>query len=178
MDPVEIMVKEYETLREESLAAIRARNSILSFGQAAMGAVLAASIAAYAASGTSALSGLMLVLVVPAIANFALSMWLGEYERMQRAGKFLEDLEGKINDRMQEKLLTWETRLREQQSHMRYPYSSAIVLLEIASFMSMTIGLAILELHLALKWVLVVGGLIAHVIVWRYVTSRIAKLQL
>ncbi len=63
MDSVEIMLKEYETLREESLAAMSNRNSILSFGVAAMGVILTASIATYKAGGH--LSELMFVLMVP-----------------------------------------------------------------------------------------------------------------
>ena len=46
MDAIEIMLKEYETLRQEVLAAMSNRNSILSFGLATIGAIFTASIAA------------------------------------------------------------------------------------------------------------------------------------
>ncbi|MBN1813167.1 MAG: hypothetical protein JXA14_15130 [Anaerolineae bacterium] len=175
MDSVEIMLKEYETLREESLAAMSNRNSILSFGVAAMGAILTASIATYQAKGH--LSGLMLVLMAPILSDFTLFMWLGEYERMQRAGRFLADLEFRINDKAQERLLTWETHLRERHRHMKYPYNVTVAMLVVISIISLVIG-AISSGYSVLIWVIAAAGVLVHLAIYWYAVSRISKLRL
>ena len=97
MGPIEVMLKEYETLRQESLTSIRNRNSVLAFGLAAISAILTACIAT---SGTAddALVHLMLIGLVPAVSVFVLLMWFGEHHRSKRVGKHLVLLERKIND--------------------------------------------------------------------------------
>jgi len=45
MEKTDVMLKEYETLRQEILTAMGSRNSVLSFGLATIGAILTASLA-------------------------------------------------------------------------------------------------------------------------------------
>lgn len=47
IDAVRILLEEYKTLRQESLTAMNKRNIALSFGLAAIGAILTGSILAY-----------------------------------------------------------------------------------------------------------------------------------
>lgn len=106
MKPIEILIKEYETLRQEILSTMNSRISILSFGLGTIGAIFTASIAIYVTSNNIILPSLTLSLAIPFICNFVLFMWLGEYQRMQRAGQFLVGLEKRINDEASKPLLT------------------------------------------------------------------------
>jgi len=177
-DAIEIMLKEYETLREEVLAAMSNRNSILSFGLAIIGAIFTASIATHTKTGYSILASYLLILAVPAVTNCVLFIWLGEYQRSQRAGKFLVGLEKRINAKAQEELLTWETLLRKQLRHMKYPYDITVMLLTVISVISLIIGLVTLRLYPVYMWVLAIGGVILHVVIYGYVVSRMSKLRL
>ena len=98
MDAAGILLEEYKTLRQESLTAMNNRNKVLSFGLAAIGAILTGSIFAYEENGYPFISILILIIIIPVVSSFVLLMWFGEYERMQRAGKFLTKLEEKINE--------------------------------------------------------------------------------
>lgn len=178
MGPIEIMLKEYETLRQEILTAMSSRNSILSFGLATIGAIFTAGIAAYTADTYSLLSSLMLMLAVPAISTFVLFIWLGEYQRMQRAGKFLVDIERRINEEASKELLTWETHLRAQRRHMKYPYNTTVMLLTVISVISLAIGLVTIELSISIKLILAVAGIISLIWVCMYVASSMSKLRL
>ena len=82
LDPnmIKIMMKEYETLRQESLNSIGHRNTILTFGLAAIGAIFAGSILAYSNRPDLPLPKLALMLsltvVIPFICIFIVLMWL------------------------------------------------------------------------------------------------------
>ncbi|HEV2863338.1 MAG TPA: hypothetical protein VGX48_20150 [Pyrinomonadaceae bacterium] len=176
MDPIEIALKEYEAIRQEILTSMNNRVSILSFGVAAIGAIFTASIAVF--TSDRVLSGLMLTVAVPAIDSFILFMWLGEYQRMQRAGKFLVVLEGKINEMASATLLTWETTLRARRSHMNYPYNITALLLVVISIISIYLGLVTLPLSLLLKWTIGIAGLVLNLLLYVYAARSIAKLRL
>jgi len=183
MDSVEIMLKEYETLRQESLNSMNNRNTIISFGLATIGAIFAGSIVAYTTGTYSLISSLALILVIPIISIFVLFMWLGEYERMQRAGKFIAKLEDKINVEASKKLLTWETHLRESQSHakMKYPYTATMGLLIGISVVSMALGLLGLveaDFSTTLMWLVVTAGALYHVRLYLFMASRISRSHL
>jgi hypothetical protein len=187
MDAIEIMLKEYETLRQEVLAAMSNRNSILSFGLAIIGAIFTASIAADMVANVSDVSSLILILAVPAISIFVVLMWLGEHERTQRAGKFLVDLELRINNKArekelltleEEKLLTWEADLRGKSGHLKYPYIFTVTLLIAIGFISLYIGQDMLNrvTRSMLALVIVVGTML--IVTSVYAISRVIKLQL
>ena len=178
MDSSDILLKEYETLRQEILAAMSSRNSILSFGLATIGAILTASLATQTGPSPSLLSSLILELAVLAISIFVLFMWLGEYQRMQRAGKFLVGLEKRINEIASKKLLTWETSLRAKRGHMQYPYNTTVLLLILISVLSQLIGFVTMGVtSLALLLTLIVVGALIHLLIYFYVISTIAKLR-
>lgn len=177
MDPVEIMLEEYKTLRQESLNAMNNRNTILSFGLATIGAVFAGSIVAYTDSAYPLISSLALILVIPAISSFILLMWLGEYERMQRAGKFLVELEGKINKEASKKLLTWETQLRYKKSHMKYPYYATVVLLIVISSVSLVLGVGVTDFSTAWMFLVANVGVLIHSGLCLFVVLRICHVR-
>lgn len=178
MDKSDILLKEYETLRQEILAAMSGRNSILSFGLATIGAIFTASLATQTGSTPSLLSSLILELAVPAISVFVLFIWLGEYQRMQRAGKFLVGLEKRINEIASKELLTWETVLRSKQSHMKYPYNTTVLLLTLISVLSQIIGFVTMGISSsALQVTLIILGMLAHLVIYLNVISTMAKMR-
>jgi hypothetical protein len=189
MDPIEIRLQEYNAIRQEILAAMNGRNSILSFGLAAVGAIFAASIAAFEVGTFAFLSVISLVLVIPAICGFILCMWLGEYERKERAGSFLVNLEKTINVEASKPLLTWEGFLRGERRKMEYPYIATVMLLTGVSLISLILGLVMTAL--SLDWqrispvalvggaIVVMGviGVIVHIVVCKKAVSRMAVLR-
>jgi len=177
MKPIEVLIKEYETLRQEILSTMNNRISILSFGLGTIGAIFTASIAIYVTSNNIILPSLTLSLAVPFICHFVLFMWLGEYQRMQRAGQFLVGLEKRINDEASKSLLTWETSLRAQRQHMTYPYNTTVMLLLAISIISYGIGIINSQQALGALWAFAIIGIVIHVLVYIYAIRRISKLQ-
>jgi hypothetical protein len=176
MDPIEVLLKEYETLRQEILVSMGGRNSVLSFGLATIGAVFTASIATQIGESPSVFSSIILAIVIPIICIFVLFMWLGEYQRMQRAGKFLAKLEQRINKEAKKELLSWESKLRSKRKHMKYPYNTTVLLLMIISFASHLIGAISSDMAPEFFWIIIVTGVIMHLIIYFYSISRISKL--
>lgn len=86
----ELLVAEYNALRAESLNAKQNQQTIFQWSLAAMGAVFAA-LAVLAASPGSILVGY--AFVVPLVATTGFMSWLGEVERMERAGRFIRNRE-------------------------------------------------------------------------------------
>jgi hypothetical protein len=177
MDPIEILIKEYETLRQEILATIDSRNSILSFGLATIGAIFTGSVISDNIGSSPPFTSLILMLAVPSISGFVLFLWLGEYQRMQRAGKFLVNLEQKINELASKELLTWETKLRVQRVHMRYPYHATVLLLTVISFISLLIGILTSGFSYAPFLIFLSLGALIHIAAYFYVVSVIANLR-
>lgn len=175
MDNAEIMIKEYETLRQEILATIDSRNSILNYGLASIAAIFTASV--FTQNSASILSNLILILAVPSLSCFIIYIWLGEYQRMQRAGKFLVGLEQRINQEKAAELLTWETELRKGRKHMKYPYNTTVLLLLVISFVSYSIGMISSGLAYWLSGVLILVGGLAHLVVYLNAVQRIARLR-
>jgi hypothetical protein len=127
MENVEVLLKEYETLRRESLDSITHRTQIASFGLAAIGALFAGS---FVATERVQASGLVLGVValgVPLVSVLVLRMWLGELERMERAGAYLSWLEHRINSSMNDHVLTWESWLSAT-GRLVYPYQAVVIL--------------------------------------------------
>lgn len=138
---IEILLQEYRTLREEILTSMASRNSILAFGLATVGVLYTAAAQMGHESVTGNLSHLILILVLPFVCFFISLSWLGEYERIQRAGGFIARLEKRINDLAAERLLSWETELRMKKKHMNYPYHAILTLLTLLGLLSFGIGL-------------------------------------
>ncbi|WP_049563738.1 hypothetical protein [Nonomuraea sp. SBT364] len=125
--PLQVMLTEYEWLRQESLNAINNRVIIANF---MFGAVALITAALVSIESPSLLTGITGVIFVPQIAKVGLMIWLGEYNRSQRAGKWLSDLEKRINRAAGlERAMYWESALIGNSVHMTYPYLSVVLLL-------------------------------------------------
>lgn len=129
----ELLIEEYRTLRQESLDSLGHRLTVVNFTFAALSIVIGAMVASDGVSpGLLALLG---ILFVPQGAKAGLFIWLGEYQRSQRAGKHLVHLEERLNalvDSADGEALCWETSLARQQEtdqvdhHMKYPYQATV----------------------------------------------------
>jgi hypothetical protein len=98
----DLVVQEYVSLRNESLAAKQNQQTILQWTLATVGVVIAASVAASIATGDLSATerpGVLFVgaaltgFVLPTVIACALGIWLGEVGRMERAGHFLRSRE-------------------------------------------------------------------------------------
>jgi hypothetical protein len=191
MEAVEIMLKEYETLRQESLTAANSRTLTLQFGLAIIGGIIAATTASDKVVAQPFITSIVLIFVVPSISMLILLIWLGEHQRIQRAGLHLTYLERRINQDASKKLLTWENNLRKDPpkpsiQHMQYPYRAVVGLVTLVAISSFMIGLLVQpgfrdQLWIFVRdqrWVWLGIGLIAlHLVVSVSVMVRIARLR-
>jgi hypothetical protein len=128
--PVAVLLKEYDTLRDEVVASIQTRATILSIGFGAQAALIAATGLGNAA-GTPLEAKLMVLLTyfaIPGASIVIMALWLGEFARMSRAGAQLVDIEIRIDQLVGHpcRLLTWERNRwssREVTSSPRSPNS-------------------------------------------------------
>lgn len=174
MNTNEILIKEYEALRAEILLAMTSRNTILSYGLAVIGVLYSGVAAMAVAKVDTLLPSIVLMLVVPSVCLFSLFIWLGEYQRMHRAAGHIINLEGKILCNEGKKILTWETNLRENKKHMRYPYDTTILMLVLISVFSQVTGYYLIN-DVGI-WILIVS-LAPLIVVYIYAISRMTELR-
>lgn len=137
---------EYESLRQESMASISNRVTIVNFTFGAL-AVMIAGLLAQKDPGL--LSGIIAALFVPQLAKTGLLIWLGEYDRSQRAGRWIRDLELRINALVDNRSMAWESALMSKGNHMSYPYASTVLLLLGAGWASLVVGIEIIYTNLS-----------------------------
>ena len=117
---------EYNSLRQESLQAITNRIQVMNFAFTSLSVVLAAIL-------TSNVSRVILILIglvfVPMASKASALIWLGEYNRSQRAGRGISYLEQKINELLEGPHLSWEAGLITTSTHMGYPYIATVLFL-------------------------------------------------
>lgn len=121
MDWCEIVMEEYKTLREESLASIQTQNTIITYGTTAIGLAFGGGITVW---DRDIVSALIFLVLIPTLTYLILLGWLGEVGRMFRAGVFLSVLERKINAQFPDKppALSWETWLAKGEWKRKTPY--------------------------------------------------------
>ncbi len=111
-------LEEYRSLREESLQAIDRQLRILGLGTTALGVVLGLGVKAGTGSATATV---LLVFFSPLLALLVCILWLGEMERMVRAGAHIASLEHRISDAIDPSrpAMSWERSLRLNRSDRR-----------------------------------------------------------
>lgn len=110
---IEVLLKEYESLRNESLSTITNRSQILVLGLAIIGAVFAGAMQIKDPAADWKLVTMLFSGAVPMITALVILLWVGEAMRMKRASDFLAgDVEPAINRRFGKLLLTWEQCLK------------------------------------------------------------------
>jgi beta-phosphoglucomutase-like phosphatase (HAD superfamily) len=141
---LDALLAEYASLRQESMNAIANRITIMNFTFGALAIVLAGLLATRV---PTLLAGITALLFVPQVAKAALLIWLGEYNRSQRAGRRIQDLESWINVVVGAEALGWETELankRTGRGHMSYPYWATVSLVIGAGYAGTMIGFYLL----------------------------------
>jgi hypothetical protein len=167
LDPeLQTLLTEYNSLRTESLNAINNRVTIANFTFGALAIILAGLLAQ---RQPSLATGFVALLFVPQIAKTGLLIWLGEYNRSQRAGKQLRSIEARVNQVLDGSVMRWETSLASTSLHMGYPYIATVLLLLGAGWSSSALGLIFVGAGLArslsptaIVWM--VGALSAYVL--------------
>ena len=92
---VTLVLQEYAAVRGDVDAALSNQVSILSFGTATVGLLVAAAASLWSLSSIVAI--LLLVGMAPAVCFLAVAVYLGEQVRQMRAGLFLNHLEETLN---------------------------------------------------------------------------------
>jgi hypothetical protein len=132
-----VILEEYKTLRQESLNAIN--NRVVIFGWSFTALTIITS-AAVVSTLPIVVICLILGFAVPLLAKFIIYVWLGEYERSQRAGAFIRVLETRINKQIGQTALTWENHLRgrgeRSDRRISQPYLFAVSALELLGYIS------------------------------------------
>lgn len=139
--PLQAMLAEYASLREECLQAIGYRIAVMNFTFGALAIVLAALL-------TSDMPpfaiGFISVVFIPIAAKAGLLIWFGEYNRSQRAGRWIGGLEKRINERVGvEGCVGWETSLGSGAGsrHMGHPYIATVLFMLVTGYAGSLLGL-------------------------------------
>jgi len=184
MEKVDLLIEEYKTLRNEVLTAMNNRNNVLSIG-ISINSLIFTTCSVISTSYKNNLHITYLLLeILPVINIFILYIWLGEYERMQRAGKFICLLEKKINEIFDEQIMTWETHLREKKSnknkHMKAPYNSVVFLITFLNLISILYATIIYDrsgMEVKYKYMLILFSVLMVVFTSYSVMNKINKLK-
>ncbi len=181
MKPEEILLKEYETLRNESQNSMSNRNQILSFGLAAIALIIMGSVSVFNntefRTADLTIPSFNLIVIIPIICALILLMWLGEFERMRRVGAFIANLEKRINELASKKLLSWETLLLQEKKHMSYPYYAVLILLLILSIFSQFMGIRLIDFKDSDLFFLISICLLFYIILLVFIGYRIFKIK-
>jgi hypothetical protein len=123
----DLLLVEYNALRSEINLTMQSRNTILTFGFAALGA-LAAAVFLSQHSPDAFTVIVVLGMGAPALSSIILALWLAEFIRMARAGAHVARLEEQLNELVtgdRDQPLTRErTRWPEEGTKRRSPIAS------------------------------------------------------
>jgi hypothetical protein len=164
---LQALLAEYDSLRHESLTSISNRIIIANFTFVALALILAALLTR---TRPSAIVGIVSLFFVPQVAKTGLLIWLGEYDRSQRVGYWLKGVEQRINQVLDQEVMTWEGSLQHQGTHMGYPYLATVLLLLGAGWASSLVGLFMIHqaitypvVHHDLSWI--IAGVTSYVLI-------------
>ncbi|XCN74807.1 MAG: hypothetical protein Q3M24_08715 [Candidatus Electrothrix aestuarii] len=109
-------MEEYKSLRQESLTSITTQQSVLRYGLAITGVLIASAIKCW---NDIVLCGALTLVFIPIVCYLVLIIWMGEVGRMMRAGQHILMLEKKVNLTFKEQkypALSWENYLRKHKN--------------------------------------------------------------
>jgi len=176
-DKLTILFEQYKRIGDYSTnTANSIKNNILTYGFSIIGAILAGNIILLnSGKYTSIVVGIFLF-VLPIVTLTILFIWIGEVQRMMRAGVYLLKLEKKINKSLKDEILTWESFIREKGNVIRYPdYLSIFILIGISSFsIVVPIFLSHEEGLYVPYFVIIITDIIIHLLIV-YLINRIIR---
>ena len=145
---LEVALEEYRSLRQESIASMQMQQSSLTFGTATVGLVLSAGLSVW---DRPFLPEMVFLILIPAFVSLTLLIWAGEVARMFRVGRFIADVESKINGvvGLSVAALAWENWLarprpdgRTAHSVLRPLYVAVYLLFVLMDLVSVALGVA------------------------------------
>jgi len=147
---VDIIIKDYEILKNYSTTTQPGiRYNLISIALATIGIVISGTTVAISSRGDigvfyriiAPIVATLWIAFIPAFSMTMLSVWIGEEQRMMRAGKYLKLLEEAINKELGENILYWETFKRRYS--IQYPEVFIIAL-----FLGLSLGASLAGLFL------------------------------
>lgn len=120
----DIVMEEYNSLRDESSNSLQHQQSIINYGLTAIGVLIA--FGANLWSKDHIVESIF-VFFIPFLCNLIILIWNGEVRRMSRAGQYIKLIEDKINRQISkeanitELALEWETYLRKPKEATSVP---------------------------------------------------------
>jgi hypothetical protein len=145
---IEIVMEEYKAIKNEINTSIINLQTILNFGLAAIGVLI---LAGATLISQHEITSILFLLIIPIISYFILIIWLGELERLTRAGYAIRTIEKKINNYLGKEALIWEGWMRGVNSPerknimLKSNYSIVIFMFDFLALASCLIGLYILN---------------------------------
>jgi len=146
---IEIMMRDYELMKNYSNNSPGIRYNIISFALATIGLVISGLVFALSSKSSGDMFYLvmeivlvLMVVFLPAFCITIIFVWLGEEHRMMRAGEFCQELEDKINKEYNEKILYWGT--FKKKNSIKYPE-----ILIIALFLGISLGSSLVSLYMS-----------------------------
>ena len=112
----DIVMEEYNSLRNESADSLKNQQSIINYGLTAIGVLIAFSANLW---GSERIVEMIYVVFIPFLCNLIILIWNGEVRRMSRAGQYIKKIEEKVHKQLSlqidnsDSALGWETFLRE-----------------------------------------------------------------
>ena len=157
------LLTEYSSLRSESVSAIGYRVQVITFTFASLSVIMAGLITR---NLPDRLAGLLSLFVVPQIAKASLMMWLGEYNRSIRAGRYLRSIETKLNSLIGAEMVGWESQLVSGKQHMGYPYVATACVILGVGYVGSAMGVYLLAMTKTGPSVLAMIILATYAVVW------------
>ncbi len=159
----EIVLHEYGMIRTEINNSFNSSKKILTIGLIIIAAMFTGGVLDQLnnlGSGNMGalqplLSILCLILGIPLVALAVFALWLGEYQRIQRAGIYLIDFEKRVNKYFgsnNELLLNWENYLDDKKLHPNYLYPAITALIVSIHTLSHIAGAFIINHSVTYKW--------------------------
>jgi hypothetical protein len=147
----DIVLCEYSSLRTESIESLRNQQAVISYGLTVIGVLIGFTGGIWM---KKTIVEIIYIIFIPFLCNFIILIWNGEVNRMSRAGRYIKEIEDKVNQMVKTHLkinkpaLYWETYLREQKIQGRMitnnkkkrNYYAILGMFGLLSYLSVVIG--------------------------------------
>ena len=179
-EKLEALLKQYELIQNYTFNTIPAsKNSILSFGLTILGAIFTGNIVLLSTEKYLEVSNFIFVFILPLASTTILFIWLGEIQRMMRAGFFLLSLEQQINKLVDDTIFTWEIYIRKKENKIKYPDIFALCIFLGTSFFSIIASLIISDTSVLgiPKLIILIYDVLCHIILIVFIFRKARKFK-
>jgi hypothetical protein len=148
----DIVLCEYNSLRTEAIESLKSQQSIINYGLTVIGVLIGFTGSIWM---QKTIVEIIYIVFIPFLCNFITLTWNGEVNRMSRAGRYIKQIEDKINRMVKTQLqidepaLYWESYLRELKKEGRVTtnnkrkrnYFAILGMFGLLSYLSVLIGI-------------------------------------